>query len=155
MSKKDDLTWRLLMVIPAGVLLFIGLAFLATGGSDRGTPSRIVLMNPGCELVRLAGSRIEVVRSDGTCVIRGYVRKRVFSSDLLIDLGGGMVLDIGGHQVAGHLSDESFDAPLGPNQLLARLIGIGILVTAAGIMVFTFWPFGRRSHIDQDSNAGQ
>lgn len=154
MNKKDDLTWRLLMTIPAGILMFIGLAVLANGGSDRGTPSRIALMSPGCELVRMAGAKIDLVRGDGTCVVRGFVRQRVFSSDILIDLGAGIVLDISGHQVAGHVPDESFDAPLGSSQLQTRWIGVGVLVAVAGLLALAFWPFRRNTHTSRSNSDG-
>ena len=131
--------WRLLIMIPAILMGLFGTLFLE--GTNRGTPSRIVLGSAGCEFVRTAGAAIDDPERGGRCVVKGFVRNKLFSSNIMIEPGNGLRLDIGESQIVGRVEDDSFEAPLGPLQI--RNLWIGSALLAVMFMLFAvaiWWP---------------
>lgn len=137
-EKTDDRTWRLLLLMLATVLMMVGM-FIMAGGTDRGTPARVMLTASGCEFAKLAGASIGDEKA-GSCTVRGLFREHVFGDGAILDQGNGKRLRFGTAAIVGHVRDESIDAPLGKDQELQVWAGGGVLVLALAAIIVAALP---------------
>lgn len=135
MDKDQQHVDRILIAMMVACIPLIFGMLLMARSSDRGTPSMAILTQAGCEVARLAGAKQEVGERPDTCIVRGYLRESLFSGGAQIDQGNGLRFSLSDCQIAGHLADKDFDAPLGNEQIWQRWIGLGIVITALLIVL--------------------